>query len=115
MVVRVSASRDARGRTLEWQYEIWSHTHIKRPGWGEGVNLLAAWHMDPPFPVPPAKDVPQPMGGADRNSIPLYDFPVQEISYNFVGEVALRVSALRSVGAFANVLAIEWFVDELAA
>ena len=115
MVVRVAASLDATGRILDWQHEIWSHTHIKRPGWGEGVNLLAAWHMDPPFPVPPAKDVPQPTGGADRNAIPLYDFPVQEISYNFIGEMPLRVSALRSLGAFANIFAIESFMDELAA
>ena len=115
MVVRVAASLDATGRILDWQHEIWSHTHIKRPGWGEGVNLLAAWHMDPPFPVPPAKDSPQPIGGADRNAIPLYDFPAQEISYNFIADMPLRVSALRSLGAFANVFAIESFMDELAA
>jgi hypothetical protein len=62
------------------------------------VNLLAAWHIDPPFPVPPAKDVPQPTGGADRNSIPIYDFPAQEIGYNFIAEMPIRVSALRSLG-----------------
>jgi CO/xanthine dehydrogenase Mo-binding subunit len=115
MVVRIVASLDTANRIADWQHEIWSHTHIKRPGWDEGVNLLAAWHMDPPFPVPPAKDVPQPTGGADRNSIPLYDFPSQEIAYNFIAEMPLRVSALRSLGAFANVFAIESFMDELAA
>jgi len=115
MVARVAASLDATDRIIDWQHEIWSHTHIKRPGWAEGVNLLAAWHVDPPFPVPPAKDVPQPAGGADRNSIPLYDFPAQEIAYNFVADMPLRVSALRSLGAFANVFAIESFMDELAA
>jgi nicotinate dehydrogenase subunit B len=115
MVVRVAASLDATGRIIDWQHEIWSHTHIKRPGWGDGINLLAAWHLDPPFPVPPAKDVPQPTGGADRNAIPLYDFPAQEISYNFIAEMPLRVSALRSLGAFANIFAIESFMDELAA
>ncbi len=114
MVVRVAGSLDATGRVVDWQHEIWSHTHIKRPGWGEGINLLAAWHMDPPFPVPPAKDVPQPTGGADRNAIPLYDFPAQEISYNFIADMPLRVSALRTLGAFANVFAIESFMDELA-
>jgi CO/xanthine dehydrogenase Mo-binding subunit len=114
MVVRVAASLDATGRVIDWQHEIWSHTHIKRPGWGEGVNLLAAWHIDPPFPMPAAKDVPQPTGGADRNAIPLYDFPAQEISYNFIADMPLRVSALRSLGAFANVFAIESFMDELA-
>ena len=115
MVVRVAASLDATGRIVDWQHEIWSHTHIRRPGWGEGVNLLAAVHMDPPFPPPPAKDVPQPTGGADRNAIPLYDFPAQEISYNFIADMPLRVSAVRSLGAFANVFAIESFMDELAA
>jgi len=114
MVVQVAASLDATGRIVDWQHEIWSHTHIKRPGWGDGINLLAAWHMDPPLPVPPAKDVPQPTGGADRNAIPLYDFPTQEISYNFIADMPLRVSALRSLGAFGNVFAIESFMDELA-
>jgi nicotinate dehydrogenase subunit B len=115
MVVRVAASLDATDRIVDWKHEIWSHTHIRRPGWGEGVNLLAAWHMDPPFPPPPAKDVPQPTGGADRNAIPLYDFPAQAIGYNFIADMPLRVSALRSLGAFANIFAIESFVDELAA
>jgi CO/xanthine dehydrogenase Mo-binding subunit len=114
MVVRVAATLDATDRVVDWHHEIWSHTHIKRPGWGEGVNLLAAWHMEPPFPVPPAKDVPQPTGGADRNAIPLYDFPAQEIAYNFIADMPIRVSALRSLGAFANVFAIESFMDELA-
>jgi CO/xanthine dehydrogenase Mo-binding subunit len=115
MVVRVAASLDATDRIVDWRHEIWSHTHIKRPGWGEGVNLLAAWHMEPPFPVPPAKDVPQPTGGADRNAIPLYAFPSEEIVYNFIAEMPIRVSALRSLGAYANVFAIESFMDELAA
>ncbi len=115
MVVRVAAALDAEDRIVDWQHEIWSHTHIKRPGWGEGINLLAAWHMDPPVPVPPAKDVPQPNGGADRNAIPLYDFAAQEISYNFIPAMPLRVSALRTLGAFGNVFAIESFMDELAA
>ena len=115
MLVRIAASLDATDRVIDWHHEIWSHTHIKRPGWGEGVNLLAAWHMEPAFPIPPAKDVPQPTGGADRNAIPLYDFPAQEIAYNFIADMPLRVSALRSLGAFANVFAIESFMDELAA
>ena len=114
MVVRLAAALDASDRIVDWRHELWSHTHVARPGWGEGVNLLAAWHMDPPFPVPPPKDVPQPTGGADRNAIPLYDFPSCEVAYNFIAERPLRVSALRSLGAYANVFAIESFMDELA-
>ncbi len=115
MVVKLRAGLDAGQRIVEWQHEIWSHTHIKRPGWGEGVNLLAAWHMDPPFAIPPAKDVLLPTGGADRNAVPLYDFPAHEVAYNFIADMPLRVSALRSLGAYANIFAIECFLDELAA
>jgi nicotinate dehydrogenase subunit B len=115
MVVRMAGALDAGGHIVDWQHEIWSHTHIKRPGWGEGINLLAAWHMDPPHPVPPAKDMPQPAGGGDRNAIPLYDFAQQEIVYNFVADMPLRVSALRGLGAYANIFSIESFMDELAA
>jgi nicotinate dehydrogenase subunit B len=115
MIVRLRAGLDAGGRVVDWQHEIWSHTHIKRPGWAEGINLLAAWHMDPPHPVPPPKDTPLPTGGATRNSIPLYDFPRQEVAYNFIADMPLRVSALRTLGAYMNIFAIESFMDELAA
>ena len=115
MVVRMAAALDQDGRIIDWQHEIWSHTHIKRPGWAEGINLLAAWHADPPHPVPPARDNPLPAGGGDRNALPLYDFARQEIAYNFIADMPLRVSALRTLGAYANVFAIESFVDELAA
>ena len=115
MILHLRAGLDTSGRVVDWQHEIWSHTHIKRPGWAEGINLLAAWHMDPPHPVPPPKDTPLPTGGATRNSIPLYDFPRQEVAYNFIAEMPLRVSALRTLGAYANIFAIESFMDELAA
>ncbi len=115
MIVRLSAGLDAGGQVIDWRHEIWSHTHIKRPGWADGINLLAAWHMDPPHPVPPPKDTPLPTGGATRNSIPLYDFPRQEVAYNFIAEMPLRVSALRTLGAYGNIFAIESFMDELAA
>ena len=115
MVVRMAAALDAEGTIVDWRHEIWSHTHIKRPGWGDGINLLAAWHMDPPWPEPPARDMPQPAGGADRNAIPIYDIPRQDIVYHFVPGMPLRVSALRGLGAYANIFAIESFMDELAA
>ena len=47
--------------------------------------------------------------------MPLYDFPSQRVIEHFVPEMPVRVSALRSLGAFANVFAIESFMDELAA
>ena len=115
MAMKIAAEVDAGGSIVGWKHELWSHTHIKRPGRGEGINLLAAWHMDPPLPVPPAKDMPLPAGGGDRNAVPIYDFPRQEVVYHFLPEMPLRVSALRTLGAYANVFAIESMMDEIAA
>jgi CO/xanthine dehydrogenase Mo-binding subunit len=58
--------------------------------------------------------IPQPAGGGDRNAIPLYRFPRQKVTHHFIREMPLRVSALRTLGAQANVFAIESFMDELA-
>ena len=58
--------------------------------------------------------IPQPIGGADRNAIPLYDIPALKINKHIVQETPLRVSALRSLGAYANIFSIESFMDELA-
>ena len=115
MVVDIAASLAADGRIVGWEHTVWSHVHSSRPGSGEGVDLLAAWHLDPPLAPSRPRDVPLPGGGAARNSVPLYDFPAQEIACNLVLESPLRVSALRSLGAYANVFAIESFVDEVAA
>ncbi|MGE5089097.1 MAG: molybdopterin cofactor-binding domain-containing protein [Candidatus Levyibacteriota bacterium] len=115
MIVDIAASLDADGRVVGWQHEAWSHTHSSRPGSGEGVDLLAAWHLDPPLAPSKPRDVPLPRGGAARNSVPSYDFPAHEIAFNLVADSPLRVSALRSLGAYANVFAIESFIDELAA
>jgi CO/xanthine dehydrogenase Mo-binding subunit len=58
--------------------------------------------------------MPLPAGAADRNAIPIYDFPNQRIVNHYVHEMPVRTSALRSLGAYANVFAIESFMDELA-
>ena len=114
MVVKLTAGLDAEGKVVDWRHELWSHSHVRRPSAGDGVNLLAAWHLDPPFAASTPRDAPYPPGTGDRNSVPLYDFPAQEVRYHFVAEMPLRVSALRSLGAYANVFAIESFMDELA-
>jgi CO/xanthine dehydrogenase Mo-binding subunit len=114
MVVKLAGGLDGAGTIVEWKHELWSHSHVRRPGAGDGVNLLAAWHLDPPFAASTPRDAPWPPGAGDRNSPPIYDIP-HEVVYHFVPEMPLRVSALRTLGAFANVFAIESFMDELAA
>ena len=63
----------------------------------------------------PPQGIPQPAGGGDRNSVPLYDFPNQKIVHHFIPQMPIRVSALRTLGAYANVFAMESFMDEMAA
>jgi CO/xanthine dehydrogenase Mo-binding subunit len=71
--------------------------------------------MAEPLPPAPPRGIPQPAGGEDRNAVPLYDFPRQKIAKHLVKEMPLRVSALRTLGAFGNVFALESFMDEAAA
>ncbi len=114
MVMRAKASL-ADGRIADWEYELWSNTHSSRPGSTSGTNVLAAWYLAQPQRMGPPTTPRQPSGGADRNAIPIYDFPSQRVIHHFVQDMPLRVSALRALGAYANVFALESFMDELAA
>ena len=113
MVVKVSASVDDHGHIADWDYAVWSNTHSMRPG-GAG-SLLAARCLAEPFPEPPPKPIPMPEGGGDRNSIPLYKFSSTRVISHFLPAMPIRVSALRALGGYMNVFAIESFMDELAA
>src|SRR5262249_57546418 len=53
-------------------------------------------------------------GGGSRNGVALYQFPRHRVIHHFIPDPRVRPSALRSLGAFANVFAIEGFLDELA-
>jgi nicotinate dehydrogenase subunit B len=115
MAVSTKAGLDQNGRIVNWQQEVWSGAHSTRPGGLDGAgNLLYAQQKADPLPAPPLRSLSQPTGGADRNSIPIYDIPEMEVSKHLVETMPLRVSALRSLGAYTNVLAIESFMDELA-
>jgi len=113
MVTKVSAALDDNGMIADWDYGVWSNTHSMRPG--AAGALLAAQHMEEPFPVPAPKPIPMPEGGGDRNSIPIYRLPSARVISHFLPAMPLRVSALRSLGAYMNVFTIESFMDELAA
>lgn len=115
MVAKTRAALDAAGNIVDWRFDVWSYPHSTRPGRKDGVNLIAAWHLAQPFtPATPANP-PLPYGGSHRNAIPLYDFPNQRVTNHLVLQSPLRTSALRSLGAHANIFAIESFMDELAA
>jgi nicotinate dehydrogenase subunit B len=112
MVAKARGGLDRSGTIVEWDYEVWSNTHSMRPG--PAGALLAAQHLASPFAVPAPKPLPQPEGGGDRNAIPLYRFASTRIVHHFLPDMPLRVSALRSLGAYTNVFAIESLMEELA-
>jgi nicotinate dehydrogenase subunit B len=112
MMTKLKASLDGEGKIADWNFEVWSNTHSMRPG-GAGC-LLAAQHMAQPFAVPPAKPLPLPEGGGDRNAIPIYTFANAHVVHHFLPDMPLRISAMRSLGAYHNVFSIESFMDELA-
>jgi CO/xanthine dehydrogenase Mo-binding subunit len=115
MVVEVRASLDGAGRLCDWNHDTWSHTHMYRAlPFGDRSALLAAWHRATPMPVWQAHPVTFYHAGIHRNADPLYTIPSRRIVKHFVGAAPLRTSALRSLGAYANVFAIESFMDELA-
>ena len=112
MLAEVEAALGTDGKIARWRYDVWSPPHNTRPG--KAGNLLAATHLAQPFAPPPAKPIPQPEGGGDRNAIPYYVLPHAHVVHHFQPSVPLRTSALRSLGAYCNVFAIESFMDELA-
>ena len=115
MVLKLGASLSAQGEISDWNHDVWSYAHSTRPALGLATSgLLASWHLAEPF----ARQQSRPMGGyhsgAHRNADPIYALQRKRVVRHAVAESPLRVSALRSLGAYANVFAIESFMDELA-
>jgi nicotinate dehydrogenase subunit B len=112
MAAEVRAALDVEGNVVDWHYDVWSNTHNRRPNVAGLLIQNAA--LPDPRPVPPPAPIPMPEGGGDRNSNPIYAFKNAHVIYHFVPEMPLRVSAMRSLGAYLNVFAIESCMDELA-
>jgi nicotinate dehydrogenase subunit B len=116
MLVRVAAGVDQRGRIAAWRQDVWSNGFIGRPGTGGHPRLLALSHLAGGQPMPPAPDGPSTGAmGSTRNAVPGYHVPDLEVTRHRLLTMPVRTSSLRSLGAFANVFAIESFMDELAA
>ncbi len=118
MAVVMRGSVDGQGRIRGWSHDAFSDTHLARPRPGPGgvgpARLLSArWLPDPPPPF-----VPQPARGnhtgIHRNADPYYDLGPRRVVKHLVRGLPHRTSATRTLGGFANVLAIECFLDELA-
>ena len=113
--VSLRAGQDEAGRPTSWEIEVWSPTHGRRPGMNGAINLLAHEALSGVAPEAETPDVPDAAGGGgNRNTFALYDLPKQRIVHHLVQGAPLRTSSLRGLGAQANVMAIESFMDEMA-
>jgi len=111
--VTIRAALDSAGKPADYDVEVWAGPHVGRPNYG-GLMLTHQALSTCPEPKPPA-DPPLTMGGGGiRNAIPLYDIPAMRVRHHLVTNFPIRTSSFRSLGAMANVFAVESFIDELA-
>ncbi|MET0964119.1 MAG: molybdopterin cofactor-binding domain-containing protein [Noviherbaspirillum sp.] len=114
-LVDLEAEVDGAGNVLSWRHSVRSNGHSNRPGRAPTPALLGSWHTAQPFPPLLAVNAPLAAGGgAERNALPGYDFPAWQVHSHRLLTMPLRTSALRALGALANVYAVESFMDELA-
>ena len=115
MAVAVEAAVDPHGQLVSWSQQVWSQGHGTRPGRGATPALLGAWQTAAPAPIPLAVNAAASAGGgAERNAVPPYSIAEVHVVSHRVLRMPLRVSAMRSLGAHANVFAAESLVDEIA-
>ena len=115
MAISLRATLDADNKPADWQIEIWSPPHAQRPGMNGNSNLPGAAALPNAPLLNPLSDVPDERGGgATRNAVAIYDLPRHRVIHHMLPEVPMRTSSLRGLGAWANVFAIESFIDELA-
>jgi CO/xanthine dehydrogenase Mo-binding subunit len=116
-LVKIEADLADDGSIHNWTQTIWSNGYTSRPGRAAPGNLafVAAAELANPFVTPVSLDPPMSAGGGgDRNAIPMYDLPDYKVIYNRLLEMPIRTSAIRALGGYTNVWAIESFMDELA-
>jgi CO/xanthine dehydrogenase Mo-binding subunit len=116
MAVEIEADLDAEGEIVDWRGQVWSNGHVSRAGRAPIPTVLAASHIAKPFDRFIAFNPPMANGGgAERNAVPLYDLPSLKVVCHRLLTMPIRTSALRTLGAYANVFATESFIDEVCA
>ncbi|MDH3650943.1 MAG: molybdopterin-dependent oxidoreductase, partial [Saprospiraceae bacterium] len=108
MRVDIRVSVTGEGVISAWKSDVWTDAHSTRPNKDPGT-LLAGRYLA-------AQKIMQGRGylrGGYRNADPYYRINSKSINAHFF-QGPLRVSSLRSLGAFANVFAIESIIEEIS-
>ena len=116
MLCNLQASVNSNGEITSWSHETFSDTFLTRPvnGKDPSSRLLSTHYMKQPKPWPVTPPMLTVHGGIHRNIEPIYNFPPPRLVKHRVYGLPLRTSALRALGAFGNIFAIESMMDELA-
>jgi nicotinate dehydrogenase subunit B len=108
MLMEVEASLDAEGKITAWKSDVWTDSHSCRPN-GDAGTLLDARYITNPVQMKSRGY----LAGGHRNADPYYSIPNMQVNAHFF-DGPLRVSSLRSLGAYTTIFSIESFMDELA-
>ncbi len=124
MRTNASASLSSQGTINSFNIVVNSPPHSSRPKGYDTPNVRVAASLRKatslkeqpqdiyqPFVF---SDPPIPSGGAARNAIPGYAVTTVEVVHQKITHLPYRVSSIRSLGAFSNVMAVESLMDECA-
>ena len=111
---RLNGTIDEEGNIVYWSHEVYSDTYITRPTEKELNNFISYKFINNNFYKNKYTPKTAAHMGIHRNLDPLYNFNEKRLVKNLVHDLPLRTSALRTLGAFANITATEAFLDELA-
>lgn len=114
-LVSLRARLNEQGQLTHWHHELWANGYSSRPGRAVLPTLLGASQRANGQAIPLAINPPLAAGGgSDRNAVPGYTFKHTHVVNHRLTVMPIRTSAMRALGAYANVFAIESFMDELA-
>jgi len=114
MEVEVAAQTDDTGHIVGWDWYGSGEGHIARPGTVAGISLLAHSEIQNGSPMPASADPSAAIGGGIiRNSRPIYVVPLRHAE-STLRPSHIRTSAIRSLGAYLNVIAIEVLMEDIA-
>ena len=103
-----------KGKIIYWSNEVFSDTYMTRPSNTELDNFISYNLVNNNFIKRKSTPKTNAHMGIHRNLDPLYDFGETRLVKNLVHDLPLRTSALRTLGAFSNVVALECFINEIA-
>ena len=105
----------SRIRFVTWQHDVWSQGHSSRPGRAATPAFKDSWQTQQKFPVLEPINMAAAVGaGAERNAVPPYITTHVKVNAHRLLGLPFRTSAMRGLGAHANVFACESFMDEIA-